>query len=173
MIQHPQKKILSCLRRTMLVGLMSSLGGTTAALAQDTNATVMKPVVITGSYIPTAETVGPAPVETINAVDIEKVGATDVLDLVKRVSSAFSGNGNLGQTVNNGGFGEAYIAIRNLPTLVMFNGRRLGNSSFSNGAIVDLNTLPLSMIERIEILNDGSSTIYGTQAIGDEIYIIT
>ena len=78
----------------MLAGLMFSLGGVTAALAQDTNATVMKPVVITGSYIPTAETVGPAPVQTITAAQIEQIGSQDVLDLVKRVSTVIAGNRN-------------------------------------------------------------------------------
>src|SRR6266496_2386964 len=99
------------------------------AQAQTTNASQLPPVIVTGSFIPTAETVGPAPVETFTAADIAKSGAGDVLDLVKRVSPSFAGNGNLGQTVNNGGSGEANVALRNLPTLVMLNGRRLGNSS--------------------------------------------
>src|SRR5882724_2805579 len=173
MIQHPQNKILSCLPRIMLAGLIVSPLGVSSALAQDTNATVMKPVVITGSYIPTAETVGPAPVQTITAAEIEKVGAQDVLDLVKKVSTVFGGNVNVGQTVNNGGFGEANVAIRNLPTLVMLNSRRLGKSSFSNGALVDVNTIPLAMIDRIEILKDGASALYGSEAVGGVINIIT
>ncbi len=143
-------------------------------LAQDPNApTRLKPTVVTGSLIPTAETVGAAPVETISAESIERVGAADVLDLVKRVSPVFSGNGNTGQEVNNGGFGESYIAIRNLRTLVLLNGRRLGNSSFSNGQLVDLNTIPLAAIDRVEILKDGSSALYGSEAIGGVVNIIT
>src|SRR5437879_2263817 len=173
MIQHPQNKILSCLRRIMLAGLIVSPLGVSSALAQYTNATVMKPVVITGSYIPTAETVGPAPVQTISAAEIEKVGAQDVLDLVKKVSTVFGGNVNVGQTVNNGGFGEANVAIRNLPTLVMVNGRRLGKSAFSNGQFVGLDTIPISMIDRIEILKDGACALYGSEAIGGLVNIIT
>src|SRR5438309_10586380 len=115
MIPTLQNKIPSCLSRIILAGLMACLFGPIAAQAQNTNATVMKPVIITGSYIPTAETVGPAPVETISAAQIEKVGAGDVLDLVKKLSTVFAGNGNVGQTVNNGGFGEAHVEIRNLP----------------------------------------------------------
>src|SRR5882672_4131888 len=173
MIKTLQKKMPSGLRRTVFVGLVGTLFVATTALAEDTNATTMKPVVITGSYIPTAETVGPAPVQTITAAEIERVGAQDVLDLVKKVSTAFGGNVNVGQTVNNGGFGEANVAIRNLPTLVMLNSRRLGKSSFSNGALVDLNTIPLAMIERIEILKDGASALYGSDAIGGVVNIIT
>src|SRR5882672_5691174 len=173
MIKTLQKKMPSGLRRTVFVGLVGTLFVATTALAEDTNATTMKPVVVTGSYIPTAETVGPAPVQTITAAEIQKVGAQDVLDLVKKVSTVFGGNVNVGQTVNNGGFGEANVAIRNLPTLVMLNSRRLGKSSFSNGALVDLNTIPLAMIERVEILKDGASALYGSDAIGGVVNIIT
>src|SRR5947199_3748208 len=166
MIKNLQKKMPSGLRRMVVVGLVGTIFVAKTALAQDTNATTMKPVVVTGSYIPTAETVGPAPVQTITAVQIEQIGSQDVLDLVKKVSTVASGNRNVGQTVNNGGFGESNVRIRNLPTLVMLNGRRLGKSAFSNAEDVDLNTIPLAMIERIEILKDGASALYGSDAIG-------
>src|SRR5947208_7725006 len=126
MIKNLQKKMPSGLRRTVLVGLVGALFTATTAPAEDTNVTVMKPMVITGSYIPTAETVGPAPVQTITAAQIEQIGSQDVLDLVKKVSTVASGNRNVGQTVNNGGFGESNVRIRNLLTLVIVNGRRLG-----------------------------------------------
>src|SRR3989442_14030076 len=95
------------------------------------------------------------------------------MDRVKKVSTVFGGNVNVGQTVNNGGFGEANVQIRNLPTLVMLNGRRLGKSAFSNGALVDLNTIPIAMIERIEILKDGASALYGSEALGGVGNIVT
>src|SRR6266568_892270 len=174
MIKNPPSKASFSPRRTLLVGLAGSFICATAALAEDTNApTTMKPVVVTGSLIPTAETVGPAPVQTIGAAEIERVGANDVLDVVRKLSTVFAGNNNVGQTVNNGGFGEANVEIRNLPTLVMLNGRRLGKSAFSNGALVDVNTIPLAMVERIEILKDGASALYGSEAIGGVVNIIT
>src|SRR5439155_23626436 len=72
-------------RSSDLAGLMASLLIVATALAQDTNApTKMKPTVVTGSLIPTAETVGPAPVETLQAADIERTGAQDALQLVRR-----------------------------------------------------------------------------------------
>ncbi len=168
-----QRNITSYVRASLLAVLICLLSGAGLATAADTNATTMKPVVVTGSYIPTAETVGPAPVETIGTAKIEQIGAQDVLDLVKKVSTAFSGNVNVGQTVNNGGFGEANVAIRNLSTLVMLNGRRLGKSAFSNGQLVDLNTIPLAIVERIEILKDGASALYGSEAVGGVVNIIT
>src|SRR5213592_2971367 len=97
-----------------LAGVVSS-----AHAQVDTNApTKLKKIVVTGSNIPTAETVGPSPVETITAEAIDKSGASDVLDVLKKLSTSFAGQGNIGQTLNNGGYGEATVAVRNLPTLV-------------------------------------------------------
>ena len=162
------------------VSILAALAGWTllqsgaSVRAQEAGeATALPPVLVTGSYIPTAETVGPAPVETIGAAEIERTGAQDVLALVKKLSTGFSGNANTGQEVNNGGTGESYVALRNLQTLVLINGHRLGNSSFSNGQLVDLNTIPLAAIERIEILKDGASALYGSEAVGGVVNIIT
>jgi len=156
-----------------LAGLAFLSFGASVRAQEAGEATALPPVIVTGSYIPTAETVGPAPVETIAAAEIERTGVQDVLALVKKLSSAFSGNANTGQEVNNGGTGESYVAIRNLQTLVLLNGRRLGNSSFSNGQLVDVNTIPLAAIERIEILKDGASALYGSEAVGGVVNIIT
>ncbi len=150
----------------------------TEGFSQEEEVKKLPPVVVTGSQIPiSAEAVGAAPLETITASDIERQGATDVRSMLKRLSTSFGGNVNVGQEVNNGGFGEANVALRNLPTLVMINGRRLGNSSFSafstGVGLADLNTIPLAMIERIEVLKDGASALYGSAAIGGVINIIT
>ncbi len=150
---------------------------TTPALGQDTNApSRLKPTVVTGSYIPTAETVGPSPVDVVGRQEMEKVGTSDVLQTLRTFSAAFSGNGNIGQALNNGGYGEAYLAIRNLPTLVLLDGKRLAISPFSTFTQTfspDVNMIPVSFIDRIEVLKDGASTVYGSDAIGGVINIIT
>jgi iron complex outermembrane receptor protein len=133
----------------------------------------LTPVVVTGSLLPTTQLVGPSPVSTISASEIESSGAQDVLALVKKLDPTFVGNYNVGRSLDNGGFGEANVAIHNLPTLVLLNGHRLGNSAFSNGSLVDLNTIPLAAIERIEVLKDGSSALYGSDAVGGVVNIIT
>jgi iron complex outermembrane receptor protein len=162
------------LRNAITVGLGSQLIHVPALWAQNAGeANTMDRVQITGSLIPTADTVGVAPVETVESERIALTGQQDVLAVLRRFSTSFAGNGNAGQTENNGGSGEANIAVRNLSTLVLLDGRRLANSSFSNGSAVDVNTLPLAMIERIEILKDGSSTIYGSDAVGGVVNIIT
>jgi hypothetical protein len=91
----------------------------------------MKKQVVTGSLIPTADTVGVAPVETVSSADLQKVGGTDILTALKALSPSFVGSGNVGQALNNGGFGESYLAIRNLPTLILLDGKRVNISAFS------------------------------------------
>ncbi len=172
--------VRNSLRLPLAIGLGAGLvtAITQAVYAQQaTNEPVkLEKVVVTGSNIPTADTVGPSPVETISAVDIEKTGSQDVLQLLKKISTSFAGAGNVGQTLNNGGYGEANVALRNLPTLVLLDGRRLVGTPFSalssGSSLVDLNTIPVSMIERIEVLKDGASSIYGSDAIGGVVNII-
>ena len=142
----------------------------------------MKPTVVTGSYIPTAETVGPAPVQTLSSEAIDQAGQADPLLTLKKLVPSFTGGANyLGNANNNvilgAGFqgftGESYAAIRNLPTLILIDGQRVVTTALSGGQAVDLNSIPLAMIERIEVLKDGASAIYGSDAIGGVINIIT
>jgi len=148
-----------------------------ALRAQDSNApTVLKPTVVTGSLIPTAETIGVAPVETLGTVEIQKAGSQDILSVLKTVSPAFAGNGNIGQSLNNGGFGESYVALRNLSTLLLIDGKRVNITPFSTYVgtyAADVNMIPLAMIDHIEVLKDGASALYGSDALGGVINIIT
>ncbi len=157
---------------TCIAGILLTLTLHARAQAPSTPET-MGPVVVTGSLIPTAETVGAAPVDMVDIASIEKIGAQDVLAALQKLNPSFVGNGNAGQTVNNGGGGEAYISVRNLSTLVLLDGRRLANSAFSNGAVVDANMIPLAMIDQIQVLKDGASALYGSEAIGGVVNIIT
>ena len=169
--------------KRILVSMASTLCLASAGFAQDTNGpTAMKPTVVTGSYIPTAETVGATPVQTVGAVEIQQSGTEDTLLTLKRAVPGFTGAGNYLGSVNNNVIiasgqlsfaGESYVALRNLPTLVLLDGHRITTSPFSAGQAIDLNALPLSMIERIEVLKDGASAIYGSDAIGGVINIIT
>ncbi len=137
--------------------------------------TELPPIEVTGTYIaPTPGLrAGMAPLDSATAARIRELGTTDLLQTLERITPALTGNFNTGHEVNDGGFGESYAGIRNLRSLVLLNGRRLGNSSFSNGQLVDLNTIPLAAIERVEILKDGASALYGSEAVGGVINIIT
>lgn len=170
----------------VMAGLASSLVLTLPAVAQDTSITnaptTMKPTVVTGSYIPTAETVGPAPIQTLSSEAISQAGQSDTLQTLMRLTPSFTGSGNYLGSVNNNvnigaGFqaftGESYAQLRNLPTLVLIDGQRVVPTALSGGQAVDLNSIPLAMIDRIEVLKDGASAIYGSDAIGGVINIIT
>ncbi|PWU18810.1 MAG: hypothetical protein C5B50_08050 [Verrucomicrobia bacterium] len=179
----PLHKTPNCVcKTTLLTGLVALLAAS-PVLAQTSNApTEMKPTVVTGSLIPTAETVGPAPVQTLSAANIEQAGTADTLLTLRKLVPGFTGSGNYLGSVNNNvnigaGFqaftGESYAQIRNLPTLVLLNGQRIVTSALSGGQAVDLNSIPLAMIERVDVLKDGASAIYGSDAIGGVINVIT
>ncbi len=166
----------AALRRAVLggMGLLVAMPAIAQEAAEATDdALELKPIVVTGSWIPRTAVEGPSPVAVVTASEIQKLGSSDILQALKRISPSLGGNLNVGQELNNGGFGESNIALRNQPTLVLLNGRRLGNSSFSNGQLVDLNTIPLAAIERVELLKDGASAIYGSEAVGGVVNIIT
>ncbi|WP_425525054.1 TonB-dependent receptor plug domain-containing protein [Xanthomonas citri] len=99
-----------------------------------------------------------------------KQGLTSVADVLKRIPS----NGaTMNTTVNNGGDGSATVSLRNLGasrTLVLVNGRRWVSGLSGS---VDLNTIPSAIVERVEVLKDGASSIYGSDAIAGVVNIIT
>lgn len=170
-------------RRNILLGLAGALAVVLPGQAQDTTATnaptVLKPTVVTGSFIPTAETVGAAPVAVVSAAQINAAGQQDILASLTKLDPAFSGSGNIGQVANNFSIngalpsGEANVALRNLPSLVLLNGFRLPNSALSGGQLVDLNTIPISVVDHVEVLKDGASALYGSDAVGGVVNVIT
>ena len=133
--------------------LISGLG-VTAAYAQ-----VGQRVEITGSSIKKVDAETALPVTTITRAEIERSGATTAQDLVNLIPSNFGG----GVVANNvGATGGASTAnLRSLGskyTLVLLNGRRVANFAFGNSP-VDLNSIPLSAVEKVEVLRDGASEI--------------
>ena len=174
------RKTTPALQLTTLVAGAALVAAPT--FGQDTNGpSKVKPTVVTGSYIPTAETVGPAPEQVLSQTAIEQAGTADTLQTLRKLVPGFTGSGNyLGSANNNvnigagyqGFTGQSYAQIRNLPTLVLLDGQRIVSSALSGGQSVDLNTIPLAMIDRIEVLKDGASAIYGSDAIGGVINVI-
>ncbi len=179
MIHSLKRKIKqSMFKTTVLFSLAGSLLIAQTTLAQqDTNApTKLKPTIVTGSFIPVSEGASIAsPVDIVTTAKIQEAGAADILTTLRKIDSAFTGNGNVGAELNNNSSnpGEGNIAIRNLPTLVLLDGRRLANSALSHGTAVDVFALPLGMIDRIEVLKDGSSALYGSDAVGGVVNVIT
>ncbi|GGY10761.1 TonB-dependent receptor plug domain-containing protein [Paludibacterium paludis] len=130
-------------------------------------------VTVTGSNIKRINREGPTAVEIIKKGDIEKTGATTVVELLEKLPSVTSSfNGSESASFAKGGASAALRGMSEKYTLVLLNGRRLANYGFANNAtntFVDLNSLPLSAIESVEILRDGASAIYGSDAVAGVI----
>ncbi|MCU0696051.1 MAG: TonB-dependent receptor [Myxococcaceae bacterium] len=129
--------------------------------------------VVTGSRIKRKELTGPAPVLVFTAEQIKASGRLNVgefLQTVPQQSNAINRN------ANNGGDGAIRVNLRGLgpaSTLVLLNGRRLAPGGTGADSSVDLSTIPTNVIDRIEILSDGASAVYGSDAIGGVVNIIT
>src|SRR5438270_2386914 len=122
-------------------------------------------VIVTGSNIPTAEEVGPQPVDTYRKVDIERLGVRSATDFVQKLP-VVAGT-SINENVTSNGDGRVEVNLRGIlpkETLVLQDGRRLAPVGFA-GDTVDLNTIPLGLIDHIDILKDGASAIYGADAV--------
>ena len=136
--------------------------------------TTLDRIEVTGSRIPRAEIENEQPIITISRDQIQKQGFNSVADILQNLTSAGSPNISRADALGKGeAVGGYYIDIRNLGanrTLVLLNGKRLGVTT--QGA-QDLGQVPFSAIERIEILKDGASSIYGSDAIAAVVNVIT
>lgn len=151
-------------------------GTNTSTATAGNNSTEMAPIIVTGSLIPTqADEVGPTEVAYVTDSQIKASNSNNLFDALKRIDTSFTGGSNFGQETNNNSTsaGESHLAIRNLETLVLIDGNRLTNSPLSQGSAVDVNLIPLSFIDHVEVLKDGASTIYGADAVGGVVNIIT
>ena len=144
-------------------------------------------IIITGSRIRRDPLSQDSPVTFVDKSDIDKTGLNSINDVLQRLPSAgggtntkFNNSGNLGNPPDGGGVGagSAEIDLRYLGskrTLVLVDGLRYVNGASASGipGATDLNSIPESMIERVEILQDGASSIYGSDAIAGVVNIIT
>ena len=158
-----------------------------AAAAPAAQAPGSNEIVITGSRIRRNPLDLDAPRVFVDQSDIQKTGLSAINDVLQRlpssgggVNSKFNNSGNLGNPPNGGGVGagSAQIDLRYLEpvrTLVLVDGLRFVNGASASGipGTVDLNSIPESMIDRIEVLQDGASTIYGSDAIAGVVNVIT
>jgi len=142
-------------------------------IAQDAADEALEEITVTGSRIPRKDLEGPSPVSIYDRTTIERSGGTSIGQILREIPSVAGGAQST--TINNGGTGSQNISLRGLGsarTLVLINGRRAPDSSGGNSGIVDLNTIPVAMVERVEVLKDGASAIYGSDAIAGVVNII-
>ncbi|MFZ6767931.1 TonB-dependent receptor [Undibacterium sp. Di26W] len=169
-----EKTISRSVRLICSSGLVLSMGVLApTAFAQDG----VQKVEITGSSIKRTETEGVATTQILSRKDIEQTGKTSIADVVRSISA--DNNGSISGSFTNGFAGSASgVSLRGLSvssTLVLINGRRTAPYGFGDDgqrSFVDLNSIPLDAVERIEILKDGASAIYGSDAIAGVVNII-
>ena len=129
-------------------------------------------LVVTGSRIASSPADGPQPLIVIDRTDIEDSGLLSIGDLIQRLPVQGSG---INRTYNNGGDGSVRVELRALGsarTLVLVNGQRWVASGEGANSSIDLNTIPIAAIERVEVLKDGASAVYGSDAIAGVVNII-
>ena len=164
-------------RTKVSAGLMLAFGGglglgALPALAQQQ----LDRVEITGSSIKRVEAEGALPVQVISREEISRSGVTNTEQLLQTISAVSSSNGvNNATGAGSSTYGVSTVSLRGLGgfrTLVLVNGRRVVPSPTGSGASVNVNAIPLAAIDRVEILKDGASAVYGSDAIGGVINFI-
>jgi iron complex outermembrane recepter protein len=141
--------------------------------AQPTEETLAE-VVVTGSRIAQANLEGVSPVTTVTADDLKIQGVTRVEDLLNKLPQVFAGQAS---TLSNGADGTATVDLRGLGsqrTLVLLNGRRMmpGEPGSSGSLAADINTIPASLVKRVEVMTGGASATYGADAVSGVVNFI-
>ena len=156
----------------LLVGAVAS----SSAFAQE-QATNLDRITVTGSNIPRTNTETPSPVQVVTRQEIDRTGKTTVAEYLQTLTA--DGAGSIPKTFGNGfAGGGAGISLRGLgagSTLVLLNGRRMATYGLADDGqkvFTDLSTIPLDAVERVEVLKDGASAIYGSDAIAGVVNII-
>jgi iron complex outermembrane recepter protein len=130
-------------------------------------------IVVTGSRIRRKDLTTPAPVTVLSREQVQASGKVSIGDFLQSLPE--QGNA-INTAVNNGGDGATRVNLRSLGaqrTLVLLNGRRFVPGGTGADSSVDLNSIPTAAIERIEVLKDGASAVYGSDAIGGVVNVIT
>ena len=125
----------------------------------------MGDVVVTGSRIAVPNEVSISPVIGVSEADIQQTGVTRVEDLLNSLPQVFASQGS---NISNGSDGTATVNLRNLGSnrnLVLVNGRRLGPGDPGGGSAADLNQIPAELVERVDVLTGGASSVYGADAV--------
>jgi iron complex outermembrane recepter protein len=165
----PHSELATGIRRALFTGLaVAALPFSPAALAQDQGdaAAKLDRVEVTGSRIRRVDAETASPVFVMERAAIERSGALTIGDLIQD-TPAIAGAATNPSVNNGGGDGASTVSLRGLTeqrTLLLINGRRTVTN--------DVNSIPVSMIERIEVLKDGASAIYGSDAIGGVVNFI-
>lgn len=160
-------------RTKVSAGVLLVLGGAVMATSMPVLAQETQRIEVTGSRIKRVDAEGALPITTISRQELEASGATTVAEFMRTVT--FASAGNFRPQSGSSAQSFAGVDLRGLGsarTLVLLDGRRLPKAP-NVGDSVDLNSVPMGAIEKVEILTDGASAVYGSDAIGGVINFIT
>ncbi|MFZ6771716.1 TonB-dependent receptor [Undibacterium sp. SXout7W] len=167
------EKILSRSVRLMFAGTVAI---STGAVVQTAVAQEAQRVEITGSSIKRVDSETALPVQIVTKADIERTGATSTQELLTSISAlSTSGATSNAKGAGTSTGGLSSVSLRGLGderTLILVNGRRLAAFAGSGGAAVNVNVIPIAAIERIEVLKDGASGVYGSDAVAGVVNFI-
>src|SRR6201996_2426786 len=142
------------------------------APAAANDASGLEEVVVTGSRITSANRTAISPITSVDAGYISSSNLTRVEDILNNLPMVFAGQNS---TVSNGSDGTASINLRGMGanrTLVLVNGRRLGPGSGTGSNVSDINEAPAALIERVDILTGGASSVYGADAVAGVVNFV-
>lgn len=163
-------------RSIAAIAVVSALGANAQAFAAEEEAEVIEKISVTGSRIKQVDLENSSPITIITAADINLSGEPSVSDVLNNLASNSFGSWTGVSGYGAGGAASSNINLRGLgsdATLVLLDGRRMPGTSSSSGASADTSLIPMSVVERIEILRDGASAVYGSSAVAGVINIIT
>ena len=173
---NPDTELSRAIRRALLAGAFATTGAS-SALAQETPAQdqqdqdeaaeTVETVVVTGSRITSPNLASISPVTSVSAEEIVRTGRSTIEDVINELPQVFAAQG---ANVSNDSDGTATVNLRGLGsnrTLVLINGRRLGPGDPGSTTFAsDINMVPTALVERVELLTGGASSVYGADAVG-------
>ncbi|ASP46519.1 TonB-dependent receptor plug domain-containing protein [Cognaticolwellia beringensis] len=172
-------KLLNSRKHTLALSITAALFASQSHLAIAAEKQSVERIEVTGSHIKRTDMEGPSPLTSLSAEDIANSGVTDLIGLFTKLPMAgqgtFSTQGNSSDNTSNGGSSVSLRGLGADSTLILVNGRRVSVSPFANNidtAFVDINNIPLAAIKRVDILKDGASATYGSDAVAGVINIV-
>lgn len=172
-------KVLNSRKHALALSITAALFASQSYSVIAAEADEVERIEVTGSHIKRTDMEGPSPLTSISSEDIANSGVTDLIGLFTKLPMAgqgtFSTQGNSSDNTSNGGSSVSLRGLGADSTLILVNGRRVSVSPFANNidtAFVDINNIPLAAIKRVDILKDGASATYGSDAVAGVINIV-
>jgi iron complex outermembrane receptor protein len=167
-------KLAKSIRLAMAVGAASTaMVASNSAVAQDAEAKSFEKISVTGSRIKRTDIEGASPIISITAADIKMEGDFTVADALR--SSSLNSFGSFSERSGSSAQSQATINLRGAGsrrTLVLLNGKRFPGSPTLGGASANLNAIPFAAVERIDIMTDGASAVYGSDAMAGVVNVV-